>query len=236
MSATFNTTTSVVVYTFDQIVTSTTLANYGVYTATGVQSFTGTAATLNSANNAQVAVTFPAGTLTSAVGAVVRDSAVTSATGNGLVNQQDEVGVANASTASQTPGVTALPDLTSVTITKGTADAFGVQPNQALFTFDTANASTSAITVNSAALFHLYLAAGTRLIGGTCTAGNGTTGAYNTVLCTAFTPVAVTSTNSAQIGTSVLGTVEAGAITVGTASNPEGGAPTTGGTGTAVNP
>jgi len=235
VSASFNLTTSRVVYTFDQAVTSTTLASYGVYNAAGTQSFTGTLATVNTAGGStQVAVDFPAGTLTNAIGAVVRDSAVT-ATSNSQPNQQDEVGVSNASTSAQTPGFTSGPDLASVAITKGTADAFGVQPNQATYTFD--SAATAATTVNNPALFHLYSAAGVRLTGATCAAGNGsTTGALNTVTCTAYTSTDAVTPLNTQYSTAVLGTVEAGAVTVSSVSNPEGGAPTTGGTGTAVNP
>lgn len=221
-----------VLYTFDQAVTAATPADFQVYltnatTVTGATNapFTGRAQ-INNGNPTQVLVDFPDGTLTNAVGASVLPGAVTDANNNASL--ADEVGVANQSSSSTTPGRTDGPDLTGVAITQGT-DAFS-QPNgvfTATYTFD------DVVTAATDGNYFLYLSNGTKLAGATCTIGTATTSAPNankTVACTGFTPTS--SAGADQAGAATLGTVTYDAATDGTNASPEGAEFTTGGSGT----
>ena len=145
-------------------------------------------------------------------------------------NEPDEEAAApttGGTATTQDPGSTLLPDLTAVTLVLGT-DPFGNTGTYlARYTFDRALTS-----VASAGEFQLYLADGTRLVATSCTLGASatTTPSNSQVDCNAFT--GVTAATSAQIGSAVLGTVDNGAVNSAAGSNPEGGAVTTGGTGT----
>lgn len=195
-----------VTYTFDQTVTAAAVALFNVYRTDGteVSAVAPQTATINPQNASQVRVTYPNGTLANAVGASAEEGA---ATGSGGVNRDDEVGVANVTNTTRTPGVTTGPNLTAVALDRGT-DQFGNTTDyRVTYTFDE---PVDPATV-TASRFHLYLADGTRLDGVTCTrvaaigAAAGTTG-ENQVRCT------VTSGTSVQVGSSVLGTVEFDAV------------------------
>jgi hypothetical protein len=230
-------TSDTVVYTFDAPVTTGAASNFLVYQANGNQ-IGGATAAVNPANNSQVAVTFPAGTLSGAnggapaVGASVNAAAVT-LSGGAATNAPDEVGVTpttSGTTTTLTPGRTAGPDLVSVALTV-TRDAFGaVSGVTATYTFD------EAVTAPVNTKFFLYLndAANSKATCGTATAGATATSTPNNtqVVCTGFTG----APSLTALAGAVLGTVDDTAVTAADAgpSNPEGAEPTTGGTGTAV--
>ncbi len=232
VSATFQPSAGVaddqVLFVFDENVATAVANRFAVYDIGGT-SVVGTAFAINPGNPTQVLVNFPDGTLSDAVGATVIDDAVT-ATDNGLGNEQDEVGVANAqTTAGQTPGQINAPELRSVALSVGT-DIFNNPTGfQALYTFD----EPITVAVN-AGDFKLLLADGTILTATTCTrvaanaAPPGTAG-ENQVRCTAYG-----AATSAQVGAATVGTVGyAGVVAVDDGKfNPEGAERTTGGTGT----
>ncbi|MCU1487007.1 MAG: hypothetical protein JWN67_3753, partial [Actinomycetia bacterium] len=218
------------IFTFDQPVSAASFGSLCVYNSTPTATCPGTAATINTVNPAQVLVTYGPTSLDSAVGAQALAGAVTAAS-SGNPNKPDEVGVANTFATSTTPGTTAAPDLVSVALSKST-DSFGNQLTyQAKYTFD--SAATTALTLVGGLQtgFRLYTAAGLELDSSVCTVGSAASSLGNVVTCTAYG-----AATDANVGASVLGTVIANAVNAGGAGNPEGGAPTTGGTGTAVNP
>jgi putative cell wall-binding protein len=246
VSVSLNATTLTAVFTFDQTVTNATASNFHLYSATGTDLGGGTGtATINSSNATQVSVTFAS--VTNAVGGYVTGQFVNNAapttqnaatavrSTDGNANSPDEEGFAGTSTT-VTPGRTSGPDLTAVALSAIT-DAFGNTTGfQALYTFDSA---TVALTGVVPANFHLYLADGTRYNGSTCTAGTAASVApgntpLGTVLCTVYTNDATGAApaTATTLQGAVLGTVASGAVTSGTASNPEGAAATTGGNGT----
>jgi len=233
-----------VIYTFDQNVASLgALTQFQVYKTDGSEEnadgVTQPGTPINPTNPRQVAVNFADGALTNASGANVLPGAVVGTSGS---NEADEVGQASTSgsTTGQTPGRTAAPDLTDVTIARATSDIFGNEGEyQATYTFD-----EDAVVLDETK-FYLYLANGTRLVAATCDEGTAET-TDNTVVCSDYdvaTPGGTEAT-SAQIGSAVLGTVGADAVanqqnadtsttaTAGSERNPEGAEPTTGGTGT----
>jgi putative cell wall-binding protein len=204
----------------------------------------------------QVAVFFPRGTLADVTGGNVNAGAVTSNTGQ--TNRDDEAGATNTPTGSTgtSGGRTSAPDLTAVAIS--TTGTFNNQ-FQATYTFD------EAVDLVDPGRLFLHLADGTRLRCTTATEGTNATSNPNssTVICTAFAVVsgpgsgtgtgggvgAGTASNE-QLGSATLGTVDDGAVveegalvTPGTppnagtptsanTGNPEGAELTTGGTGT----
>lgn len=224
-------TADTVVYTFDDAILQATAVGFQVYTSTaGTVTATAASQTINAADTRQVSVTFPNGTVDTAVGASVTAGAVTN---TALVtNQPDEVAAAGTGSTTVAPGSTTGPDLTAVALAAST-DAFGnAGAFTAKFTFD------EAVTVANQAFFHLYFSNGTRLrANGGCTVG-ATTATAGEVTCTGFVDqvTGVAPAPASTTGTSVLGTVEFGAVFgsggAGTDSNPEGAVATTGGTGT----
>jgi putative cell wall-binding protein len=208
------------VFTFDDSVLNTglTASNFLVYLTNGSQvAGTGTV-TRNTANTAQVSVTYTLGTLTNAVGASVLEGAVASSSGTNPPNRVDEVAAAATSTT-VAPGSTAGPDLTNVTIVK-TNNAFGqVSAVSVLYTFDSNITSTTAVSK-----FFLHLADGSRMVCGTAvlTTASSSSIPANTAVCstsvagyTYVTGQAGTHTGSAsldEIASGVLGSVDNGAV------------------------
>ena len=229
-------------FTFDQPILRN--ATTGAVTGAGVGGFflyetdgsveTGTTAVVNSVDPRQVLVTFDADATERVVGGFVTEEAVSSTTTPAVLNQQDEVGVANTSTeAGQTPGRTADPDLTGVALSQGTDQFNNPTGFRATYTFDEAVDATPVVGE-----FMLYLADGTQLIAQDCTTGTVLTGTgqnNDTVTCTSFRAAgAGSNATSATVGAAVLGTVDNGAVDAlaDGDDNPEGAEFTTGGTGT----
>ena len=178
-------------------------------------------------------VEFPNNALTNAVGVSVTDAANTT-------GEQDEVGVANPSQTSRTPGQTSGPQLTAVALDQGTDEFNNPTGFRATYTFDEAigTAGQNDAVGLTPGNFFLYQADGTILTATTCTrVGATATAGATQVRCTAFAgyPASVVTPGqqSAYIGSSVLGTVAFNAITDTSAQpNPEGAEFTSGGTGT----
>jgi len=257
VSATFQpsanpaTTPDRVVYTFDEAVQNGTAtqpngpdaSNFFVYDVnanpTGASGL-GTPA-VNPANATQVLIEFPAGTLTNAVGASVNDDAVF-ALDDGTENAPDEVGVSNTiQPGSVNAGETSDPQLTAVALSQPT-DLFGNPgPFVATYVFD------EDVTLSTLGDFYLFTSTGTVYQANACQDGSATatTADDATVTCAGYNILNAAGADtgsdatSAQIGATVLGTVDDGAVADDDADagdlNPEGAALTTGGTGTPAN-
>jgi hypothetical protein len=222
-----------VIFTFDTPVRNPVANRFGIYAAGAVSTvgLADPAPTIGTVNPRQVIVRFPRATVDVAVGGYALGGAVESVA-NGQTSLLDEAGVENPATAQRVPGRTDGPDLVSVALSNPGGAGF-----VALYTFDApiAQGGTPFGSPTPASLV-LYAADGTRL---TCTNAAartyGTGADSNRVMCNAFT-VGGQAATSAQIGASVLGAVAAGAaftpVGTGNVANPEGGVPTTGGTGT----
>lgn len=240
-----------VLYTFDENVVPASVvpAGFGVYNTNGGLTAGGIAGTnAPQVNGAQVVIFFPFGTLSDEVGANVAPASVAAVAGTNMANGPDEVGVANPTATTVTPGRTAAPDLTGVALSSTTVGF--ITTWTATYTFDEAlGAGTTAAGV--APQLFLHLADGSRLA---CTGlanvtiGNGLNGLTTSqVSCNNFTFVAgqagtnIGPATPAQIGSAVLGTVNQFAPTAagqladaGGTFTPEGAERTTGGTGVAV--
>jgi hypothetical protein len=236
-----------VTYTFDENVQPGTVdsTDFFVYNANGVETVAN-AAPAPQVSGAQVAVFYPFGTLANAVGASVNGGAVTAVAGTNLANLDDEVGVANPTATTSTPGVTGAPDLTGVALSSSTVGF--VTTWTATYTFDEALGAVT--TAGVAPQLFLHLADGARMVctaAGNVTIGTGLNGLTTSqVACNGFTFVdgapdqSGTNTGpatAAQIGSTVLGTVDrtgaAGTLQdAGGNFTPEGAEITTGGTGT----
>jgi len=217
-----------VLYVFDANVTAVnadeTLFNAYLNTGAQVNPIDG-GLTISATDPRQVLAVFASNAaLDNAVGASVEPGAVTA---TGVNNERDEVGAANSNSTSVTPGRTAGPDLVEVALTATN----GFSPAVASYTFDT-NVNQNPVDAD----FQLYTSSGTLLEAVACARGtnpdveSGTSGA---VVTCRFGVVADAGVNSNVIN-AVLGTVDDGAVVAesGGASNPEGAARTTGGTGT----
>jgi putative cell wall-binding protein len=220
-------TTTTVIFKFDQAIIAATAANFAIYGASANDvGGAATSATISTTDATQVAVVFTNATTGFVGGTITGDgtasgSGVCSA-GTAVCNHPDETGT-SASTSTQTPGSTALADLTGVALSAQT-DVFGSAiGNQATYSFDAA-VGTGVPVANS---FYLYLADGTRLQATACTTPTTTT--QTTVVCTAFRNSVTLAAQTTQQNAAVLGTVDNTAVGNG---NVEGAAPTTGGTGT----
>jgi putative cell wall-binding protein len=207
-----------VTYTFDENVQPGTVvaANFNVYNNNGVQTAGGAVGPpAPQVNGAQVAVFYPFGTLADEVGASAEAGAVTAVAGTNLTNLDDEVGVANPAATTITPGRTAAPDLTAVSLTSQTVGF--VTTWTATYTFD--EALSGATAAGLAPQLFLHLADGARMVcnAGGVTIGTGLNGLTTSqVACNSYTFVdgvpdqSGTNTGAAtaaQIGSAVLGTV-----------------------------
>jgi len=272
--STSGTTNDVVFFTFDQSINiAGPAANYAVYRHSGVEVNASSGAQVpncvdpngvpancpapqagTGAQQNQVAVFFPAGTLVDTTGGNVDDGTVQSTTGQ--TNRNDEAAATNAPTgqAGTVSGRTSAPDLVGVALSA--AGTFNNQ-FQATYTFDEAIDE-----VNEGRLF-LHLADGTRLQCTAATEGATSTSTPNntTITCTTYIVVSgpgagtggtigAGPASNAQVGSATLGTADDGAvveqgavITPGVppapntpaqpnTANPEGAELTTGGTGT----
>jgi hypothetical protein len=235
--------TETVIYTFDQAVaTSGDGTLFGVYKADGTQVLGNAGATVINVGGGslEVGVIFANGSIANATGGNVLDAAATGA--GAQDNEQDEAAATNVTqppSVTPAPGTTDGPDLVSVALATG--GIFGTD-RVAIYTFDEAIADAPGAAVGAPSRFRLYLADGTGLVGTTCVGGAATTGLTTTtsVVCSAFdtftavnnaTPSGTDATN-AQVGAATLGGVVWNAVDDGANENPEGAAPTTGGTGT----
>jgi hypothetical protein len=184
-------------------------------------------------------VTFPNGTLTNAVGASIRDGAVTEATGGlNRPNQEDEVGLSNTNTSSITPGRTVGPDLEDVRMVVQQRDPFtnAVTDWRVIYDFD-ANIIGPGGAALDPADFSLWTANGTQLVcaAGFITGGSTANDGPDTVRCTKYVFAAGGDANASTVGSAVLGTVDDAAVARadnGALTNPEGAEVTSGGTGT----
>jgi putative cell wall-binding protein len=240
-----------VAFVFDEAVTAApTASGFAIYTTTGSE-LAPLAVTRSTENNAIVIASYADNTLSGAsyVGGNVDPAAVTDA--QGVAGAADEVGAAPSQTTSGTSGKTDGPDLTSVTISSVTS-ALGTVTYRAAFTFDE---DTGDIATNTGAgvaedvvldRLTLVLADGIRL---DCAPTTGldpvsssnalaarNEDADNTVTCVSFVVESSgAAATQAQVGSAVVGVVDAGAVddeTAGGDTNPEGYELTTGGTGT----
>lgn len=220
-------------YVFDANITTTGVASlFNAYLSNGTQ-IEGQTVSVSATDPRQVLVTFAGSTaLDSAVGISVDPGAVTA--GALGANQADEVGVANTTASTITPGSTAAPDLTGVSVTAAT----GFTPASATYTFDQNVEPGDPAIIDG--LFHLYTSSGVRLTATTCNRGttlsaiDADSEAPSAAVTCAFGTVDNAAAN-ANVINAVLGTVEAGAVDDDTntaLTNPEGAALTTGGTGT----
>ena len=232
----------VVVYTFDQTVFPPGSSNpvtggpedlYYVYETTAGET-SAESVSRNESNTSQILATFEPGTLTDVVGVSVRAGAATAAAGpgQGQTNQADEVGVANSTTRTITPGKTQAPELVSVSVNPSNGSA--------TYTFDeelnTSSAGTGAADPGS---FYLWGSKGEQMqcvgVPGGPTFTVGGEGKANQVSCSGYR-AGNSQATAAQIGAAVLGSVAAGAVDdreegASPTRNPEGAVPTTGGTG-----
>ncbi|HZQ83436.1 MAG TPA: cell wall-binding repeat-containing protein [Acidimicrobiales bacterium] len=163
-----------VLYTFDQAVTGIaygaagTVANmnasglFNLYSTAGGAVVHPGAVQLSTSNPDQIAGFFPANTINAGpkVGISVQTGAVAAPSGLTPTNLEDEVGVANGSTTTQTPGHTAGDELVNVTQSP-VKDAFGTITSYAeTYTFDqplgSATTPFTAANVNVPASFLIY--------------------------------------------------------------------------------
>jgi hypothetical protein len=230
VSVTFNDTNDQATFVFDDTVTATDGTLFNVYTFDGEE--VDGASTIVDGTSApsdnQVVVQFPTGVLEDATGASVDEGAVTefggSATNQGDVNQEDEVGVRNLTVES---GQTTGPDLIDVTRQINTTTTTDPNTGQQTttensititFVFD----ETVGTPVNGE--FFVVGEDGTRTPIGNCVNNDtSTTDVDNEVECTVQTNN--TNTNGADDAArdAAVGTVDDGAVTDDSGNtNPEG--------------
>lgn len=198
-------------------------SNFQLFTQSGtVLAGTGTTTVGGTGNNV-VVVNFAGGP--TAFNNVVGANVLASGGPTGI--QPASFAVAGTGTAATAAGTVDAPQLTAVSLTKGT-DPFSNTTYLVTYTFSQALATTGFTPGD----FHLYQgdATGTQVNPTSCAVS---TTANTTVTCLATSSTTPTATT---VGTTVLGTVDAGAVTgAATTSghtNPEGAQATTGGTGT----
>lgn len=225
LSATLNTSATCgasacdqIVYTFDKTVSLNAGGpNFLAIVATGgtvapVNTFTGAFGAVNSANQSQVAVFFPDGSLATAVGAIANTGAVKQFGGamSGTNNLADERSMANSGAVTVTPGKTDDPDLIFATVA-ASKDAFGnVTGATVAYTFDENLVNNVNVLAGNIGKFMAFNADGTGLAC-TSTLPPSTTAPFrqDTVICTSFNGAALTVTQAKAI---VLGTVADAAI------------------------
>ena len=185
-----------VAFTFDEPVSATTLdgTKFSAYNSSGLVTAGATIASAvrSSTDTTVVNVTFPAGTVGSAVGVSV-DAAAVKAVDDGIANEPIGRGL---QALTNSAGRTALPDLVSVKIS---VDAFA--HNTVVYTFD--KAVTSAALVGN--VFGLVDANGTLFTTGIAVAASQVSG--NTVTFSA-TQVPPNGFTDAQASAAVIGNVE----------------------------
>jgi len=257
-----------VVYTFDEPILATNPATgtapagagFYVYQTGGNQVLGSVQGTAPQVSGNQVVVFYPNGTLSTVTGGGIFENAVTGSNTN-LQNRQDEEGVSNPNTFTQTPGRTAGPDLTQVNLVQGLT-GFSTTFT-AIYTFDaqiaaggglasnnpTGPAGAGSLTTAQSNRFKLYLSDGSQLICQQAVTTNFATASAlsgSQVACQNYAfGAGQAGTNAgaataAQIGSATLGTVDDGAVFNATSAtaggtvqtNPEGAEPTQGGTGT----
>lgn len=213
--------TDSIVYTFNGPVTiPTTAAGFNAITSAAGLVTNGTVDTANSTSTS-IVIDYTDPALANVVAGSVTAGTVTSTNVAKATNLFNELGVANSSSSSVTPGIVDAPQLTGAAIASFTNSA-GTSVDGIQYTFSQPIVTTGAILTGAG--LHAYDANGTQL---NCIAATAT---GSTALCTSFvttatTPVAATQT---QISTASLGTADYNSVTGTTAPytnpNPEGAA------------
>ena len=187
--------TDIVAFTFDEPVSAAAVdldgTKFSVYNSAG-KAFPGATAVRSSTDTTVVNVTFPAGTVGSAVGVSV-DAGAVKAVDDGIANEPIGRGL---QALTNSAGRTALPDLVSVKIS---VDAFA--HNTVVYTFD--KAVTSAALVGN--VFGLVDANGTLFTTGKAVAASQVSGNTVTFSATQTPPNGFTD---AQASAAVIGNVE----------------------------
>jgi putative cell wall-binding protein len=190
-----------VVYQFDQAPgTPPVASNFRAYLSNGQEVLPTADAPVVNGN--VVTVFYNDAALSNATGASIRVNAVPGDGSPGVLgNDEDEVGVTNGTLAGRTPGLVAGPQLVSASVERATVP-LGEGPFQVRYLFDS---DVNAAVVNGN--FYVYQSNGDRSAASNCTRGGA--GANNQVVCTAYAGI----TNNSNIGSAVLATVDAGAVT-----------------------